>query len=67
MASRTAEVDETTLSEEDDVTSILHGVTIDLRLDVDDLGGVLLQPCNVDFNVKVSNAAQFQEKSRVRR
>ena len=34
-----------------------HGESIDLGLDVDCLDGVLLQPSDIDFNVKVTDAA----------
>ena len=53
------QVDETTLSKKDDVTSTGHGIAIDLRLDVDNLFGVGLQPGNIDFNVEVANAGIF--------
>lgn len=52
-----SEVDETSLSEEDDVSSGRHGVSVDLGLDVADLLGVGLEPGNVNFNVKVTNVA----------
>jgi hypothetical protein len=51
-----AEVDETTLSEEDDVTTRGKGETVNLGLDVDDLGGGLLDPSDVDLDVKVTDA-----------
>jgi hypothetical protein len=55
MTSGTTQVNETTFSEEDDVTTALHGETINLRLDVGDGSSVSLQPCNIDFNIKVTN------------
>ena len=56
VASRTAEVHETALSEEDNVTAIGHGEAINLGLDIDNRLGVGLEPCNVDLNIKVTNA-----------
>jgi len=55
VAGSTSQVNETTLSKEDDVTAILHEESVDLRLDVLHALGVLLQPSNVDFNVEVTN------------
>lgn len=52
-----AKVDETALGEEDDVAAGGEGVAVDLGLDVDDLLGDLLQAGDVDFNVKVADAA----------
>ena len=40
-------VDQTALSKEDDVTAAGHCVAINLRLDVDNLNGVLLEPGDV--------------------
>jgi hypothetical protein len=57
VAGGTSKVDETTLGEEDDVTSVGHGEAVDLRLDADDLLGVGLQPGDVDLNVEVTNVA----------
>ena len=48
-------VDETSLSKEDDVTAVSEGVAVNLRLDVDGLLSVGLQPSNVDLNVEVAN------------
>lgn len=50
------EVDETTLSEENDVSAVGHGEAVNLRLDVDAFLGVGLQPGNVDLNVEVADA-----------
>jgi hypothetical protein len=55
----TSQVDETTLSEENDVTAVLHEVTVNLRLDVLDALGILLQPGNINFNVKVANVCEM--------
>ena len=56
VASGASEVDKTTLSKEDDVAAVGHGEAIDLGLNVGDRLGVGLQPGDVDFNVKVTNA-----------
>lgn len=37
------------------MAAVLHEVAVDLRLDVGDGFGVLLQPGNVDFNVEMAN------------
>lgn len=55
MASSAAQVDETTLSEENDVATVLHEVTVNLGLDVLNAGSVLLQPGDVDLDIKVTN------------
>lgn len=55
MASGASQVNETSLSQEDDVAAVLHEVTVDLGLDVLDTGGILLQPSNVNLNIEVTN------------
>lgn len=57
VASGTAKVDKTALSEQDDVTARLHGEAVNLGLDGDLLDGVGLEPGNVDLNVEVTNVA----------
>jgi len=57
VAGGAAKVDKTALGEEDDVTARLHGETVDLGLDGDLLGGVGLEPGNIDLNVEVTNVA----------
>ncbi|KUI61723.1 hypothetical protein VP1G_11265 [Cytospora mali] len=57
VAGGTAQVDQTTLSEEDDVAAAVHEEAVDLGLDVLDALGVGLEPGNVDLNVKVANVA----------
>ena len=49
-------VDETTLGEEDDVTTVGHGEAINLRLDFNSLLSVSFQPGDVDFDIEVTNA-----------
>lgn len=61
MASGASQVDETTLGEEDDVPAVGHGESIDLGLDVDGLLGVSLEPCDIDLNIKVTNANNKKE------
>lgn len=51
-----AQVDQTSRGKEDDVTTGGHCVAINLWFDVHALLGVLLQPCDVDFNIEVANA-----------
>ena len=57
VPSSASEVDETTFSEEDDVPAGWHSEPVDLRLDVHDGRGVLLQPRDVDFNVEMTDVA----------
>jgi hypothetical protein len=57
VASGASQVDETALSEEDDVTAVLHEVAVDLGLDAGDRLGVLLEPSNVDFDIEVTDVA----------
>jgi hypothetical protein len=55
VTSGTSQVDETTLSEEDDVSARWHEESVDLRLDVLHAFGVLLQPRNIDLDIEVAN------------
>jgi len=55
VTSGTTKVDETTLSEEDDVTAAGHLEAVNLGLDVLDSLGVLLEPRNVNLNVEVTD------------
>jgi hypothetical protein len=50
------QVDKTTVSEQDDMATRRRRVTIDLRFDVHSILCICLEPCYIDFNVKVSNA-----------
>jgi hypothetical protein len=56
VAGGASQVDETALGEEDDVAARGHGEAVDLGLDVDSGRGVGLQPCNIDFDIKVTDA-----------
>jgi hypothetical protein len=53
----TTQVDETTLSQKDDVPTVGHEEAVNLRLDVLDRLGVGLEPGNVNLNVEVANVA----------
>jgi len=57
VSSGTSQVNKATIGKEDDVDTVLQGVSVDLGLDVD-LGGVGVQPGNVDLNVEVTNVGQ---------
>lgn len=50
------EVDQSTFGKEDDVAARGHGVSVDLRLNVDVLDGGLLQPSDINFDVEMSDA-----------
>ena len=54
MASGTAQVDQTALSEEDDVLAVQQ-VAVHLRLNVLDGLGVGLEPGNVNLDIEVTN------------
>jgi hypothetical protein len=58
VASCASQVDETAVCKENDVVSVWHQETVDLWLDVGDGLGVLLQPGNVNLNVKVTNVCR---------
>lgn len=58
MAGTTTKVDKTTLSEENNVSTALHGESVNLGLDVNALNGVGLEPSNVDLNVEVADATR---------
>lgn len=67
VTSGAAKVDQTTLSQKDDVTAVGHLVTVNLGLDVLDRLGVGLEPGNVDLDVKVTdvlNQLAFNEKEK---
>jgi hypothetical protein len=55
VASGAAEVDETALSQQDEVAAVLHEEAVDLGLDVLDGLSIGLEPSNVDLNVEVAN------------
>ena len=63
VACGAAQIDETALGEENDVPSGCHGETVNLGLDVHHGLGVLLQPCDIDFDIKVANAVGIQKIS----
>ena len=55
VSSGASEVDETTFGEEDEVPARWHRVPVNLRLDVHDGHGVLLQPSDVNLNIEVTD------------
>lgn len=57
MASSASQVDETTLGEEDDMATIWHGEAIHLWLDIGHRLGGGLEPCNINLDVEVADAA----------
>lgn len=57
VASGAAQVNKATLGKEDDVVARGHQEAVDLGLDVDLVDGVLLQPGDVQLDVKVTNVA----------
>lgn len=57
VAGGATQVDQSAVGQKDDVAAVLHQVSVDLRLDVDHRFGVVLQPGDVDFNVKVTDVA----------
>lgn len=67
MTSGTSQVDKTTLSKEDDVPAVGHGESIDLGLNIDGLLGVSLEPCNINFNIEVTNAEKKKKKKHCER
>ena len=62
MTGTTSEVDQSALSEENDVSAGGHGESVDLGFDVDCLDGVLLQPSDIDLDVKVTDAAMSHDQ-----
>ena len=56
MRTRIPKVDQASLGEEDDVTTVGHGEAVNLRLDFNSLLSVSLQPGDVDFDIEVTNA-----------
>lgn len=57
VSSGTSQVDKSALSEQNDVVTIWHQESIDLRLNVGDRLCVGLKPRNVNFDVEVSDVA----------
>ena len=55
------QIDQTTLSEQDNVAAVGHGKAINLRLDVDCLLRISLQPRDVDLDIEVTNAGLMSE------
>jgi hypothetical protein len=61
VTSGTTQVDQSTLSEQDDSTTGRHVVLVNLGLDVGSLDCVLLDPVNVDLAIKVTDAVMGWE------
>ena len=57
MTHSATEINESSFGKKDNVPAIGKGEPVNLRLDVSLLHGVLLQPLDVDFAVKVTNVA----------
>src|SRR5271155_187243 len=57
MTSRTAQIDKTPLSKQNNVASTWHCETIDLGLDVRHTLGSLLEPGYVDLDIEVTDVA----------
>jgi hypothetical protein len=55
VTSGTSQVDKTTLSKKDDMTAVLHQITVNLGLDILNALGILLQPGNIDLDVEVAD------------
>ena len=55
MTSRATEIDQSSFRKKNDVVSIGEKETVDLRFNINDALGRLLKPCNVDFNVKMTD------------
>jgi len=60
VASTATQVHESALGEEDEMATGSHGEAVDLRLDVDSLDGVLLQPSDINLDIEVTDAAIHQ-------
>src|SRR5579871_1899718 len=57
MSGSTTKVDEATFGEKDDMTTVGHQETVNLQLDVCDTLCVLLEPGNVNLDIKMTNVA----------
>jgi hypothetical protein len=55
VTSGTSQVDKTALSKKDDVTAVLHQITVNLGLDILNALGILLQPGDIDLDVEVAD------------
>jgi hypothetical protein len=58
----TSEVDQSALGEENDVSAALHLESVDLGLDLNVLGGVGLQPCDVNLDIEVTDAGMLADE-----
>ena len=53
----TAEVNQTAIGEEDDVSAAGHGISVNLRLDINVLLSSLLEPCDINFYIEMTDVA----------
>src|SRR5579859_7420545 len=53
----TSKIDKSALGKEDDMVTVGEEVSVNLGFHVDDALGVLLEPCNVDFNIEMADVA----------
>jgi hypothetical protein len=53
----TAEIDKSAFGKEDDVVAVGEEISVNLGFNVDDALGVLLEPCDVDFNIEMADVA----------
>ena len=59
VTSSTSKVDKSTLGEQNDVSARLHLESVNLGLNLNVLGGVGLQPCDVNLDIEVTNASMI--------
>ena len=57
MSHGATQIDKSAFGQEDNVVSVLQGESVDLGLDVGLLGGIVLQPLDVNLAVEVTNVA----------
>lgn len=57
------EVDETTFSKENNVSTRGHCIAVNLRLDINNLLGICFQPGDVDLNIEMADATRWGVKN----
>jgi len=57
VSTSASQVNQATGGEQDDGAAVSQEVAVDLRLNVDNLGGVGVEPSDLDFAIKVTNVA----------
>jgi hypothetical protein len=55
VSSSTAQVDKTSISQENDMSAIWQKESVNLRLNIGNALGVLLQPCNINLDIKMAD------------